>query len=96
MAAYEAGIRVIAAFFGPYAPEALTLHGSVFSHDFKRFERLTDLATGSYDALCPSCRALPHAQQEPLLAAALARACRKKIEEDRGGDHAQAGIPASA
>src|SRR6266446_5335308 len=38
-------MRVIAAFFGPYAPEALTAHASVFSHDFKRFERLTKLAT---------------------------------------------------
>jgi hypothetical protein len=34
-----AGIRVIAAFFGPYAPEALIAHVSVFSHDFKRFKR---------------------------------------------------------
>src|SRR6266849_5672705 len=33
-----AGIRVIAAFFGPYAPEALIAHVSVFSHDFKRFK----------------------------------------------------------
>jgi hypothetical protein len=40
-------MRVIAAFFGPYAPDALTVHVSVFSHDFKRFERLTKLATSS-------------------------------------------------
>jgi hypothetical protein len=31
-------MRVIAALFGPDAPEALTAHVSVFSHDFKRFE----------------------------------------------------------
>src|SRR6266446_7879052 len=49
VAEYGAGMRVIAAFFGPYAPEALTAHGSVFSHDFKRFERLTKLATSSYE-----------------------------------------------
>jgi hypothetical protein len=42
-----AGMRVIAAFFGPYAPDALPAHVSVFSHDFKRFERLTKLATSS-------------------------------------------------
>ncbi len=35
---------MIAAFFGPYTPEALTAHVSVFSHDIKRFERLTKLA----------------------------------------------------
>jgi hypothetical protein len=40
-------MRVIAALFGPYAPEALPSHVSVFSHDFKRFERLTKLATSS-------------------------------------------------
>jgi hypothetical protein len=40
-------MRVIAAFFGPYAPDALPSHVSVFSHDFKRFERLTKLATSS-------------------------------------------------
>ena len=40
-------MRVIAAFFGPYAPDALPAHVSVFSHDFKRFERLTKLATSS-------------------------------------------------
>ena len=28
-------MRVIVAFFGPYAPEALTAHVSVFSHNFK-------------------------------------------------------------
>jgi hypothetical protein len=40
-------MRVIAAFFGPYAPEALPAPVSVFSHDFKRFERFTKLATSS-------------------------------------------------
>src|SRR5712691_10093456 len=44
-------MRVIAAFFGPYAPDALPAHVSVFSHDFKRFERLTKLATSSIEAL---------------------------------------------
>src|SRR6266446_2477503 len=43
-------MRVIAAFFGPYAPDALTAHVSVFSHDFKGFERLTKLATSSLSA----------------------------------------------
>jgi hypothetical protein len=47
VAADGAGRRVIAAFFGPYAPDALTAHVSVFSHDFKRFERFTKLATSS-------------------------------------------------
>jgi hypothetical protein len=47
MAAYRVGMRVIATFFGPYTPGALTLHVSVFSHNFKRFERLTKLATSS-------------------------------------------------
>ena len=47
VAADGAGMRVIAAFFGPYAPDALASYGSVFSHDFKRFERLTKLATSS-------------------------------------------------
>src|SRR5207244_3880399 len=40
-------MRVIAELFGPYAPDALPAHISVFSHDFKRFERLTKLATSS-------------------------------------------------
>ena len=35
-------------FFGPYAPEALPSHAAIFSHDFKRFERLTKLATSSF------------------------------------------------
>jgi len=47
VAAYGAGMRVIAAFFGPSAPEALPSHAAVFSHDFKRFEQLTKLATSS-------------------------------------------------
>jgi hypothetical protein len=38
MAEYEAGMCVIAAFVGLYAPEVLTLPVSVFSHDFKGFE----------------------------------------------------------
>ena len=41
---------MIAAFFGPDPPDALTAHVSVFSHDFKRFERLTKLATSSIRA----------------------------------------------
>src|SRR2546428_13944901 len=41
-------MRVIAAVFGPYAPDALPSHVSVFSHDFKRFEQLTKLATSSF------------------------------------------------
>ena len=40
-------MRVIAAFFGPYAPDALTAHVAVFARDFKRFEQLTKLATSS-------------------------------------------------
>jgi len=45
-------MRVIAACFGPYAPDTLTSHVSVFSHHFKGFERLTKLATSSlYAAL---------------------------------------------
>ena len=47
VAAYGAGRRVILAFFGPYTPSALTAHVSVFSHNFKRFERFTKLATSS-------------------------------------------------
>src|SRR5713101_115292 len=42
-----AGMRVIAVFFGPCAPDVLTAHGSVFSHDFKRLDRFTKLATSS-------------------------------------------------
>jgi hypothetical protein len=41
-------MRVIAALFGPFAPEALTAHVAVFSRDFKRFEQLTKLATSSF------------------------------------------------
>jgi hypothetical protein len=40
-------MRVIAASFGPYAPDALTSHVSVFSHDFKRLERFAKLAPSS-------------------------------------------------
>src|SRR2546425_11009553 len=42
-----AGMRVIAVFFGPCAPDVLTAHGSVFSYDFKRLDRFTKLATSS-------------------------------------------------
>ena len=42
-------MRVIAVVFGPYAPDALPSHVSVFSHDFKRFEQLTKLATSSIE-----------------------------------------------
>src|SRR5712691_1133838 len=48
VAVYGAGMCVIAAFFGPYAPYVLTSHVSVFSHYFKRFERFTKLATSSF------------------------------------------------
>src|SRR5438874_9698497 len=48
VAAYGAEMRVIATFFGLYAPDALPSYISVFSHDFKRFERCTKLATSSY------------------------------------------------
>src|SRR5712692_3586916 len=41
------GMRVIAAFFSPCAPYALTAHVSVFSHSFKRLDRLAKLATSS-------------------------------------------------
>ena len=33
--------------FGPCAPDMLTAYVSVFSHDFKRFDRFTKLATRS-------------------------------------------------
>src|SRR6266481_3935054 len=54
-------MRVIAALFGPYAPEALTAHVAVFSRDFKRFEPLTKLATSSVGIMgkehqCPGSR----------------------------------------
>lgn len=44
-------MRVIATFFGPCAPDALIAHGSVFSHDFKRLDRLAKLATSSMPLL---------------------------------------------
>src|SRR5712691_319491 len=47
MAAYGAGMCVLAVFFDPYAPDALTPPVSVFSHNCKRFERFTKLATSS-------------------------------------------------
>jgi hypothetical protein len=40
-------MRMIAAFFGPCAPWALTSHGSIFSSYFKRFDRFAKLATSS-------------------------------------------------
>jgi hypothetical protein len=40
-------MRVIAVFFGPCAPAVLIAYVSVLSHDFKRFDRLTQLATSS-------------------------------------------------
>jgi len=46
-----AGMRVIAMFFGPCASDVLTAHVSVFSHDFKRLDRFTKLAT----SLLPAC-----------------------------------------
>ena len=40
-------MRVIAMFFGPCAPRALTSDLSVLSYNFKRLERFTKLATSS-------------------------------------------------
>jgi hypothetical protein len=40
-------MRVIAAFFGPCAPDDLPAHVSVFSHDFKRLDQFAKLATSS-------------------------------------------------
>jgi hypothetical protein len=37
-------MRMIAVWFGPYAPEALTAHVPVFSHDFQGCERWPKLA----------------------------------------------------
>src|SRR5712691_12171831 len=42
-----ASMRVIAVFFCPHAPDLLTWRMSVLSHDFKRLERFTKLATSS-------------------------------------------------
>jgi len=39
-------MRVITVFFGPGGLVGLTAYMSVFSHDFKRFDRFTKLATG--------------------------------------------------
>ena len=47
VAEYGAGMRVIAAFFGPCAPDALPSHVPVFSHYFKRLDRFAKLATSS-------------------------------------------------
>jgi hypothetical protein len=49
----EAGMRVIAAFFGPCASWALTSPGSVFSHYFKSLDRFAKLATSSVVFLAP-------------------------------------------
>jgi len=43
-----ASMRVIAVFFCPHAPDLLTWRMSVLSHDFKRLERFTKLATSSF------------------------------------------------
>ncbi len=40
-------MRVIAAFFGLYAPEVRPSHISVFSYDVKRVNRCTQRANGS-------------------------------------------------
>jgi hypothetical protein len=42
-----ARMRVLAVFFCPHAPDLLPWCMSVLSHDFKRFERCTKLATSS-------------------------------------------------
>jgi hypothetical protein len=42
-------VRVIAVFFGPGAPDVLTSHVSVSSHDYKRFDQFTKLATSTDD-----------------------------------------------
>jgi hypothetical protein len=42
------GMRLIAMFFGPHAPREQTAQSSVFSHYFKRLERLPKLATSSW------------------------------------------------
>ena len=44
-------MRVIAVFFCPHAPDLLTWRMSVLSHDFKRLERFTKLATSSCAAV---------------------------------------------
>jgi len=46
-----ARMRVIAVFFCPRAPELLTWRMSYSSHYFNRLERLTKLATSSYEKL---------------------------------------------
>jgi hypothetical protein len=46
-------MRVIAAFFGPCAPDDLTAHVSVFSHDFKRLDQFAKLATSSSTMIEP-------------------------------------------
>src|SRR2546425_2312833 len=40
-------MRVIAMFFGPCSPDALTSHVSFLSYNFKMLERFTKLATSS-------------------------------------------------
>src|SRR5712691_2459154 len=44
-----ARMRVLAVFFCPHAPDLLPWRMSVLSHDFKRFERWTKLATSSQE-----------------------------------------------
>jgi hypothetical protein len=73
-------MRVIAAFFGLYAPYALTSHVSVFSHDFKRFERFTKLATSSINGQGE----LPAVEQghAGCVAAVSLQPCAGCLEED--------------
>jgi hypothetical protein len=47
VAEHGLGMRLIAVFFGPHAPDAQPPQLSSGSHYFKRFERLPKLATGS-------------------------------------------------
>jgi hypothetical protein len=56
------GMRWIAIFFGPHAPEAQTSRLSLFSHYFKGLERFLKLATSSSQAIDfpkPALRILP-------------------------------------
>jgi len=71
-------MRVIAAFFGPYAPEALTAYVAVFSRDFKRFEQLTKLATSS-DGVGPV--AMEYAGVKMFLCRQMANTGHKRLPE---------------
>ena len=42
------GMRVLVGFFGPCASDVLTAHVAVFSHVFKRFDRLIQFSTSSF------------------------------------------------